>query len=244
MSELRLLDPFLRDPFDDTLRSLMRPWRMSAVDGAPRMRVDLSERDDHYLVKADIPGVRKEDIDVRIDGNVVTLSAQSKSEKEERDDGRVLVGSTLEFVGFERAVTAGAVRDLLGIPHGRLTLVFESFAYKHGVPLDADFVFDVLVLPNPYYQRELRPQTGRDTAVMDYLKGQPEAQRMIQHIEGFIRPWLTEFQHDQRSYLTVAIGCTGGQHRSVYVAEQLASVFSSQVVTLLRHRELAERGRT
>jgi len=90
MSELRLLDPFLRDPFDDTLRSLMRPWRMSAVDGAPRMRVDLSERDDHYLVKADIPGVRKEDIDVRIDGNVVTLSAQSKSEKEERDDGRVL----------------------------------------------------------------------------------------------------------------------------------------------------------
>ncbi len=90
MSELRLLDPFLRDPFDDTLRSLMRPWRLSAADGAPRMRVDLSEQDEHYVVKADIPGVRKEDIDVRIDGNLVTLSAQSKSEKEERDDGRVL----------------------------------------------------------------------------------------------------------------------------------------------------------
>ena len=90
MSELRLLDPFLRDPFDDTLRSLMRPWRLSAADGAPRMRVDLSEQDEHYVVKADIPGVRKEDIDVRIDGNVVTLSAQSKSEKEKRDDGRVL----------------------------------------------------------------------------------------------------------------------------------------------------------
>ncbi|MFM8638380.1 MAG: Hsp20/alpha crystallin family protein [Betaproteobacteria bacterium] len=90
MSELRLLDPFLRDPFDDTLRSLMRPWRLSAADGAPRMRVDLSEQDEHYVVKADIPGVRKEDIDVRIDGNVVTLSAQSKSETEERDDGRVL----------------------------------------------------------------------------------------------------------------------------------------------------------
>ena len=90
MSELRLLDPFLRDPFDDTLRGLMRPWRLSAADGAPRMRVDLSEQDEHYVVKADIPGVRKEDIDVRIDGNLVTLSAQSKSEKEERDDGRVL----------------------------------------------------------------------------------------------------------------------------------------------------------
>lgn len=90
MSELRLLDPFLRDPFDDTLRTLMRPWRLSAADGAPRMRVDLSEQDEHYVVKADIPGVRKDDIDVRIDGNVVTLSAQSKSKKEERDDGRVL----------------------------------------------------------------------------------------------------------------------------------------------------------
>ena len=90
MNELRLLDPFLRDPFDDTLRSFMRPWRMGSVDGAPRMRVDLSEQDDHYVVKADIPGVRKDEIDVRIDGNLVTLSAQSKSEKEERDDGRVL----------------------------------------------------------------------------------------------------------------------------------------------------------
>jgi UPF0042 nucleotide-binding protein len=135
----------------------------------------------------------------------------------------------------------GAVRDLLGIPHGRLTLVFESFAYKHGVPLDADFVFDVRVLPNPYYQRDLRAQTGRDSGVMDYLKSQPEAQRMIHHISAFIRPWLEDFKHDQRSYLTVAIGCTGGQHRSVYVAEQLSALFSDDVVTLLRHRELAAR---
>jgi UPF0042 nucleotide-binding protein len=131
-----------------------------------------------------------------------------------------------------------AVRDLLNIPHGRLTLVFESFAYKQGVPLDADFVFDVRVLPNPYYLRELRSQTGRDSGVMEYLKGQPEAQQMVHHISAFIRRWLQDFQHDQRSYLTVAIGCTGGQHRSVYVAEQLAAIFGSQVVTLLRHREL------
>ena len=134
-----------------------------------------------------------------------------------------------------------AVRDLLGIPHGRLTLVFESFAYKHGVPLDADFVFDVRVLPNPYYQRDLRAKTGRDGAVMDYLKSQPEAQQMIHHISAFIRRWLEDFKHDQRSYLTVAIGCTGGQHRSVYVAEQLSALFSHHVVTLLRHRELAAR---
>lgn len=136
------------------------------------------------------------------------------------------------------------VRDLLGIPHGRLTLVFESFAYKHGVPLDADFVFDVRVLPNPYYQRELRLQTGRDSGVMDYLESQPEAQQMIHHISAFIHRWLEDFKHDQRSYLTVAIGCTGGQHRSVYVAEQLAAVFGQRIVTLLRHRELAGRNKS
>jgi HSP20 family protein len=90
MNELRLLDPFLRDPFDDTIRSLMRPWRVGVVDGAPRMRIDLSEQDDSYLVKADIPGVRKDDIDVRIDGSLVTLSDQTKSEKEETEDGRML----------------------------------------------------------------------------------------------------------------------------------------------------------
>ena len=90
MNELRLLDPFLRDPFDDTIRSLMRPWRMGVLEGAPRMRVDLTEQEDSYLVKADIPGVRKEDIDVRIDGSLVTLSAQSKSEKEEHNGGRTL----------------------------------------------------------------------------------------------------------------------------------------------------------
>ena len=130
------------------------------------------------------------------------------------------------------------VRDLLSIPHGRLTLVFESFAYKHGVPLDADFVFDVRVLPNPYYLRELRPQTGRDSGVMEYLRNQPEAQQMVHHISVFIRRWLQGFQGDQRSYLTVAIGCTGGQHRSVYVAEQVAALFAPQLVTLVRHREL------
>lgn len=130
------------------------------------------------------------------------------------------------------------VRDLLSIPHGRLTLIFESFAYKHGVPLDADLVFDVRVLPNPYYERSLRTLTGRDRDVMDYLHNQPDAQEMVRHIAAFIRRWLPGFQDDQRSYLTVGIGCTGGQHRSVYVAEQLAAAFTAQLPTLLRHREL------
>ncbi len=132
------------------------------------------------------------------------------------------------------------MRDLVGANASSLTLVFESFAFKHGVPLDADFVFDVRVLPNPFYIRELRPLTGRDDAVVAYLEEQPEVADMLGQIETFLRRWLPSFENDQRSYLTVAIGCTGGQHRSVYGAEQLASKFADRNATLVRHRELGE----
>ena len=130
------------------------------------------------------------------------------------------------------------MRDLVGARGAALTLVFESFAFKHGMPLDADFVFDVRMLPNPYYLRELRPLTGRDATVVDYLAAQPEAVEMLAHIEAFLMHWLPPFEDDQRSYLTVALGCTGGQHRSVYAAEVLARRFALRLVTLVRHREL------
>jgi UPF0042 nucleotide-binding protein len=133
------------------------------------------------------------------------------------------------------------IRDLVQADGASLTLVFESFAFKHGVPRDADFVFDVRVLPNPYYIRELRPHTGRDAPVADYLREQPEVAEMLDMIEAFLRRWLPAFEDDQRSYLTVAIGCTGGQHRSVYVAELLAQRFKQRAGTLLRHRELDAR---
>jgi len=130
------------------------------------------------------------------------------------------------------------MRDLVGAHDSQLSLVFESFAFKRGVPLDADMVFDVRVLPNPYYLRELRPLTGRDAEVANYLREQPEVMEMLAQIEVFLRRWLPNFEDDQRSYLTVAIGCTGGQHRSVFMAETLAQRFASDVSTLLRHREL------
>ena len=133
------------------------------------------------------------------------------------------------------------IRDMVRAEGNRLTLVFESFAFKHGVPLDADYVFDVRVLPNPYYIRELRPQTGRDAGVIAYLREQPEAGEMLDQIEAFLARWLPAFEADQRSYLTVAIGCTGGQHRSVYFAETLAQRFTSRAATLIRHRELDAR---
>jgi UPF0042 nucleotide-binding protein len=133
------------------------------------------------------------------------------------------------------------MRDLVQAQPQQLTLVFESFAFKRGVPLDADYVFDVRVLPNPHYLRELRPLTGRDAPVADYLALQPEVGEMLGQIQTFIARWLPAFENDHRSYLTVAIGCTGGQHRSVYFVETLARLFAERTVTLVRHRELDAR---
>jgi len=153
-----------------------------------------------------------------------------------REDSTVLDTSQLR-----PAQLRAWVRDLVVVRGDSLTLVFESFAYKHGVPSDADFVFDVRVLPNPYYDRELRPLTGRDAPVAAYLAAQPEVGLMMGQIAGFLQRWLPNFAADQRSYLTVAIGCTGGQHRSVYLVEMLAAQFSHHGQVLIRHRELDAR---
>ncbi len=119
-----------------------------------------------------------------------------------------------------------------------LTVVFESFAFKRGVPLDADYVFDVRMLPNPHYEPQLKTLTGRDAPVADFLTQQPEVIDMQNHIEQFLRQWLPKLQRDHRAYVTVAIGCTGGQHRSVYLAEQLVTQFAPDWSVLVRHREL------
>lgn len=129
------------------------------------------------------------------------------------------------------------VRHIVGAEPAGLTLVFESFAYKHGVPMDADFVFDVRMLPNPFYLKELKPLTGRDQPVIDYLAAQPESAELLAQIEAFLLRWLPTLESDQRSYVTVAMGCTGGQHRSVYCVEQLVKRFAGRGVVLSRHRE-------
>jgi UPF0042 nucleotide-binding protein len=130
------------------------------------------------------------------------------------------------------------IKSLITTPGGQLTLVFESFSYKRGIPADADFVFDVRMLPNPHYEPALRHQTGRDAAVDAFLQEQPEALQMLDHIRQFLAHWLVGLARDHRSYVTVAIGCTGGQHRSVFLVEQLARAFASEWATLTRHREL------
>jgi UPF0042 nucleotide-binding protein len=128
------------------------------------------------------------------------------------------------------------IRDLVQADRQAVLLTFESFAYKRGVPRDADLVFDVRCLPNPYYDPALRPLTGRDAPVAAFLSGFEAVGQMIDDITGFIRKWLPRYMQDTRSYLTVAIGCTGGQHRSVYVVEQLSQRFSDHTPLLVRHR--------
>lgn len=130
------------------------------------------------------------------------------------------------------------VKELIAATGQQLTLVFESFAFKRGVPSDADYVFDVRMLPNPHYEPELRSLTGRDQPVIDFLQAQTEVDVMHAHITQFLDYWLDALARDHRSYVTVAIGCTGGQHRSVYLVECLARRFAPRWITLKRHREI------
>ncbi len=132
----------------------------------------------------------------------------------------------------------GYVKSLISSSGEQMTLVFESFAFKRGVPGDADFVFDVRMLPNPHYESELRHLTGLDAPVAEFLQQQADVGKMLRHIDRFLESWLSALARDHRSYVTVAIGCTGGQHRSVYFVEQLAESFADKWVTLKRHREL------
>ena len=131
------------------------------------------------------------------------------------------------------------VRRFIDAPQTAMTLAFESFAFKKGIPVAADLLFDVRNLPNPYYDPKLRPYTGLDQPIIDFMKAQPDAQAMIADIEHFIRRWLSSYEAQNRHYLTVAIGCTGGQHRSVYVAQTLSERFHDVAGVVVRHRQVA-----
>ena len=135
------------------------------------------------------------------------------------------------------------VREIIALGTGSLTLLLQSFAFKDGVPLDADLVFDVRCLPNPHYNPLLRALTGKDKEVQAFLSQEPSVSAMISDIQGFIEKWLPAYMQEQRSYLTVAIGCTGGQHRSVYCVESLAQLLHPGSPTIrVRHRSLLRRG--
>jgi RNase adapter protein RapZ len=127
----------------------------------------------------------------------------------------------------------------LGMADGPLSLMFESFAYKRGVPADADFVFDARCLPNPHWDAQLRPLSGRDAAVRKWLEDKPEVTQYLTQVRDFLDTWLPRFEAENRSYVTICVGCTGGRHRSVYLCERLAEHFrASREQVLTFHREL------
>jgi UPF0042 nucleotide-binding protein len=149
-----------------------------------------------------------------------------------REDSHIIDTSLLRATQLQTYL-----KSLVDAQSAQLTLMFESFAFKRGIPVHADYVFDARMLPNPHYEPELKHLTGKDAPVSSWLSGFEEVNQFAQDIHGFLDRWLPYLQRDHRSYVTVAIGCTGGQHRSVYLVERLASEFGSHWVTLKRHRE-------
>ncbi len=165
------------------------------------------------------------------------------AEERERLAGLSALGHHMDTSGVKASVLREWVHqfvaaDIVDDPNQGLTLLFESFGFKNGIPLDADLVFDVRCLPNPHYDPVLRPLTGRDEPVIAFLEAEPDVLRMREDIARFIDTWLPCYVRDSRNYLTVGIGCTGGQHRSVYLAEVLGREFRACARVLVRHREL------
>lgn len=149
------------------------------------------------------------------------------------------LGHQIDTSGLSANQLRGWIKDMIHSEQSApLSLLFESFAFKYGVPLDADLVFDVRVVPNPFYDKRLRPLTGKDQPVIEFLIAQPDGVELMEDIRAFVEKWLPAFERDNRSYLTVAIGCTGGQHRSVFFVERLAELFRDRARVLVRHREL------
>jgi UPF0042 nucleotide-binding protein len=148
------------------------------------------------------------------------------------------IGQRVDTSGLTPPQLRSWIRDVVVTDRARLTLFFQSFGYKTGVPLDADFVFDARFLPNPHYDPALRPKTGRDKEVMAFLERETQAGLFIEDIQHLLQKWLPRFMLDQRASINVAVGCTGGCHRSVYIAERLAERFQSDYQVVVRHRDL------
>ncbi|MEX3581673.1 MAG: RNase adapter RapZ [Burkholderia sp.] len=173
------------------------------------------------------------------DADVGLLSSLEEAIERERNLVAPLArfGHEIDTSNLRANVLRTWVKRFIEQQNDTLVLMFESFGFKRGVPLDTDFMFDVRALPNPYYDHELRSLTGLDQPVIAFLDALPIVHQMIDDIESFLVKWLPYFRDDNRSYLTVAIGCTGGQHRSVFIAETLAARLSQQANVIVRHRD-------
>ena len=230
--------------------------------GEPRLAVSVDARSaDTIGVLPDVVGnERSRGTDVQLlfldatDASLVRRFSESRRPHPLASDGRTLEEAITQERGLLASVAELGTRidtstltpvqlrqwiqDLAVIDRSRLTLVIESFGFKGGVPLNADFVFDVRFLPNPHYDPKLRSLTGNDPQVVAFIESQTQAGLLIEDIERFLRRWLPKFALDRRAALTVAIGCTGGRHRSVYIVNQLAARFATDYPVLKRHRDL------
>ena len=153
--------------------------------------------------------------------------------------GVAQLGHHIDTSGLQPKMLRNWIKELLGLGESPLTLLFESFGFRDGIPLDADWVLDARMLPNPHYEPGLRDLTGCDAPVVEYLDRQEKVVDFIEDVRSFLARWLPDVRRDNRNYLTVAIGCTGGRHRSVYIAERLARAFRAEAQVLVRHRGLA-----
>ena len=149
------------------------------------------------------------------------------------------LGHRMDTSDVNPNVLRGWIKDWLKVDRNRIALAFQSFGFKHGIPIDADLVFDARFLPNPFYDPELRPLTGKDGPVRAFLQADLNVAHLVDDIASFLMRWLPSFIRDNRAALTIAVGCTGGQHRSVYIVEELAQRFGSEQQVLIRHRDLS-----
>jgi UPF0042 nucleotide-binding protein len=153
------------------------------------------------------------------------------------------LGHRIDTSGLQPRVLRNWIKELLGLGDGSLTLLFESFAFRDGIPLDADWVVDARMLPNPHYEAGLAQLTGRDAPVIEYLERQEKVGAFLEDVRAFLARWLPDVRRDNRNYVTVAIGCTGGRHRSVAITEHLGKRFGARddVVVEIEHRDIGRK---
>ena len=250
--------PLLRSVVDEVLRRGDRAYENVGVGLDARNRPEDIERIPELIKQLRSDGIVCEIIFLQADDKVLLSRFSETRRKHPLTNERVslpeaiakereLLGpiiNSAELVIDTTSTTVYALRQQIQqrIGHrepGTLSILLESFGYKHGLPPDADFVFDVRCLPNPYWEPQLRPLSGKDAPVKAFLDAEPRVQEMISDITAFLEHWIPRYRDFHRSYLTVAIGCTGGQHRSVYIAEAVAQALAKRYGPIrTRHHEL------
>ena len=240
---LEVLD-FLADAGHDRV-AVSIDARSAALPAVPENLARLAKRgvDCRVLyLEANVPSLLRRFSETRR-RHPLAVAGLTLSEAIERERsmlaGVAALGQRIDTSDLQPRVLQNWIRDMLGVGHESLTLLFESFAFRDGLPMDADWVLDARMLPNPHYDPQLRPFTGKDAAIIEHLGRDESAQRWLADVRALLGRWLPEIVRENRSYVTVAIGCTGGRHRSVYLAEQLAISFRPGWQVLVRHRGLA-----